>query len=95
MSTKLPEIGCYGDGANGHEHTRKRCAAALTAFAERAPREDANAALALAAELRGDMSDDASEEYDACDWLNEYVAHPSASWGWQDGDFGLWPSEEE
>jgi len=87
------EPGCYGDGTFGHQHTRIACATVLNAvimpaFANR------HVAVKLIDELRGDMSDDASEEYDACDMLNEHVPHEGYTWGWQDGDFGLWPDEE-
>jgi hypothetical protein len=80
------EPGCYGDGALGHQHTRERCADLLESMGYRGT---------LPAELRGEMSDDASEEFEACEWLEENAPHPTASWGWHDGDFGLWESEED
>ncbi len=78
--------GCYGDGRFGHQHTRERCAELLESFGYRGTLID---------DLRGEMSDDASEEDDACDWLEENATHATATWGWQDGDFGLWDSDED
>jgi hypothetical protein len=90
-----PRIGCYGDGANGHQYTRIRAAMLIEAYAW-AMRHPGNAQCGrdIATELRGDMSDDASEECDACDWLNENMPHDGATWDWHDGDFGLWPAGE-
>ena len=79
-----PLAGCHGDGALGHQHTRNQCASVLLVHG--GPPE-------LVAALKGDMSDDAWEELEACDWLNER-APEGYLWGWQDGDFGLWPTEE-
>jgi hypothetical protein len=31
----------------------------------------------------------------AIDWLNEHRALDGHSWGWNDGDFGLYPLEQE
>lgn len=86
-------VGCYGDGAFGHQHTRNVCAAILKFYAEA---QDAPARVwQIAVALRDEMSDDAQEEYDACDWLNDHAAVEGAFWGWQDGDFGLWTEEVE
>lgn len=91
------DLGCYGDGANGHQHTRERCAGLIEDYAnalQLAPRAASETA-ALVASLRGEMPDDASDELDAEEWLNDRVAHADAWWGWQDGDFGLWPCDGE
>ena len=80
------EIGCYGDGTNGHQHTRHACANILHTFASASGR--------LIDDLRKEMTDDADEEIAACSWLNNHSPHNGASWGWQDGDFGLWTNEE-
>ena len=95
MSTKL-QLGCHGDGSLGHQHTRIRCAMLIEAVAW-SLRHPGNAQCGreIAAELRGEMSDDASEEDDACSWLEENAPQDGASWGWQDGDFGLWPLESD
>jgi len=80
------DLGCYGDGTFGHQHTRERCAEIVTSGA---------GPLKICRALQGPMSDDAQEEYDACDWLNETCAVYGAVWSWQDGDFGLWPIDDE
>jgi S-formylglutathione hydrolase FrmB len=78
--------GVWGDGTFGHQHTRVVCAEVLRMFG--GPKD-------VEAELFGDMSDDAQEENDACDWLTDHVA-PAGYWfGWDDGDFGLWPDNDE
>lgn len=93
-----PEMGCWGDGALGHQHTRERCGTTIAHFRESnftsrglTPPEGT---AALIEALDGPMSDDAREEYEACDWLNEHAPFTGATWGWQDGDFGLWPDDE-
>lgn len=56
----VSDCGCYAGGEYGHEHVR----AVLADLSE----ELGNPKLAI--ELRGEMSDDASEEYEAIDLLN-------------------------
>lgn len=76
--------GCYGDSVSGHQHTRNRCADIL---------ETEGGDAELVAALRGEMSDDAWEQDEACDYLNAETEGDRALgtwWGWQDGDFGLW-----
>lgn len=95
-----PQLGCYGDGTFGHDHTRTACAALINELLAHYVPGDLWSKAAVEAvptvkALAGEMSDDASEEYDACDWLNTYAPHDSATWDWRDGDFGLWPSEED
>lgn len=97
MSMK-PEIGCYADGSLGHQHTRNRCSEFLTECSANNPEVDATTyyrALQMQRELRAEMSDDASEEDDACDFLDRFMGREDAAWGWQDGDFGLWQCESE
>ena len=81
------QTGCYGDGAFGHQHCRERLAEMLESTVDYCPD--------VVASLRSDMPDDAWDEYDALKLLND--AHPNydTCWGFQDGDFGLWPIEEE
>lgn len=105
---KHPELGCYGDGAFGHQHTREACAAVLQTYAQdnftsrgrKVPPIYTNSRTGAVytvkdclRELRGEMSDDAEEEHLACEWLNEHAPFTGAEWGWVDGDFGLWPEE--
>lgn len=100
-----PDAGTYGGGHLGHQNTRSSCARTIEFYLSAIIRHEdrlhrltpamAATGESLVLKLQGEMSDDASEEYDACAWLNEHVPHPEASWGWRDGDFGLWPNEEE
>jgi hypothetical protein len=89
VTTKY-EIGCYGDGALGHQHTRERCAAIV-----RENSLDCSDERAIEKALMGEMSDDGWEEDAALIILEANVPVNGASWGWQDGDFGLWQNEEE
>ncbi len=88
------EIGCYGDGTFGHQHTRERCAAQLEALARQMERTII-AMRDCARALQRPMSDDAGEETEACELLAAIAPRPDAAWGWNDGDFGLWPNGEE
>jgi hypothetical protein len=90
--TRRWEPGCYGDGAFGHQHTRERCADILRSEVSRAGTLNLNRRLLSA--LTGEMSDDAWEERDAVEILNALAWVDGHSWGWRDGDFGLWPCEE-
>jgi hypothetical protein len=88
------EPGCYGDGAFGHQHTRERCADIVAAVLA-TQGEERTDLCALVINLRDAMTDDASEEEEACDFLARSAAVPGCIWGWQDGDFGLWVNESE
>lgn len=99
-----PDVGCYGDGGFGHQHTRECCANVIEHYAKenftsrgkRAPHcPSGRMPDALTACLHGEMSDDAWEEDAACDWLNEHAPFEGCYWGWRDGDFGLWRDDEE
>jgi hypothetical protein len=99
MKSYHDACGCYGDGTNGHQHTRERCAQVLDYyvnenFVSRGVCPPGTPAQVIQ-DLMGEMSDDAGEEYEACAWLNEHAPFTGAVWDWQDGDFGLWPSEGE
>ena len=90
--TAQPQTGCYGDGALGHQHCRERLAEIL---------EDtghySNHTKILKDSLAGAMPDDAWDEDDAIDLLNSLPISQvdGAAWGFQDGDFGLWPIEAD
>ncbi len=101
---KQIELGCYGDGALGHQHTRDRCADVLEHYAQEnfssrgktPPLSEFNdRPHELVRYLRAEMSDDAGEEDSACGWLNEHVPFTAAYWGWDNGDFGLWQEEPD
>lgn len=93
MKTKLGHRpGCYGDGRLGHQHTRQLCASMLVYVWSKV---DIDQPTDIINELCREMSDDASEEQDACDWLNEHDPLENHYWGWYQGDFGLWPAEED
>lgn len=88
--------GVYADGSHGHNHTRTGCARILERAIEAngsVEHLDACMHTILALRTQG-MSDDASEEAEACDWLNDHSPVEGHWWGWQDGDFGLWPESE-
>ena len=91
---KAPELGCYGDGSLGHQHTRERCAEMILDVASGLDGDYYYEGIALVSQLRGPMSDDASEEDEACGWLTDHCSQANAWWGWQDGDFGLWAIED-
>ena len=106
---KQYEPGCYGDGTLGHQHTREKCSEVLQGFVEYRTRTLGKTAQPsymvrrwseIVRALEDEMSDDAQEEYDACELINEiwelnFQPEPTCYWGWQDGDFGLWQDEEE
>ena len=58
-------VGCYADGANGHDHARR---VLVTLLAECGV--ISNERIELIEALRAPMSDDASEEYEVLDILN-------------------------
>jgi hypothetical protein len=95
------EVGCYGDGALGHQHTRERCADTLAHYLDAnfrsrgLPTPEGLGADDLVMALRDEMTDDAAEEHAACEWLNDHAPFEDHSWAWRDGDFGLWSDADE
>jgi hypothetical protein len=94
------EPGCYGDGTFGHQNTRHRCAEQIShVLAHVVYGNWSSLAVAIApviTSLHGEMPDDNWDELEACDWLNQHAPVEGCSWGWRDGDFGLWyPSAGE
>lgn len=83
---KPSDAGCYADGAFGHQHVRERLAHEVEALARRTFKIDEHAD--LIAELRADMSDDASEEEHAIGLLNNYCAD-GCHFEFVDGDLML------
>jgi hypothetical protein len=100
-----PEIGCYGNATYGSQYVRERLADTLEHFASAnyASRgqdvpwigsgENAYSTASICRDLRNPDTLTDGEEYDAVDWLNEHAPFDGASWGFQDGDFGLWPDD--
>lgn len=92
------DIGCYADGVFGHQHIRDRLADILVHMFRHSPRGGDGPYWATASklvdELRGEMSDDAQEEYDALDMLNEYSVSWECYFEIGDGDLRLVPSED-
>jgi hypothetical protein len=76
------DMGIYGDGALGHQHIRERLAYLVEPWSPD-----------LAKELKGPMSDDASEEYDAIDELQTHTEE-GLIWGFSNGDLGLFAEGE-
>lgn len=68
----LADIGCFGDGAAGHDHIRRKLRTALlTAHKSMRCSIELNAQIGDVAEsLLGEMPDDAWDEQDALDILN-------------------------
>ena len=92
-----PTIGCYIDGANQPQIEGDVRTVRLTEdFGRLLDRETRNfcrrVELKVAAERDYETSDDFSLE--AEEWLNDNASLTYAYWGWDDGNFGLWPSVE-
>lgn len=81
------ETGCYGDGALGHQHCRENLADMLEGIIDAHPD--------VVSSLRNDMPDDAWDEDEALNLLNAALPSDDTWWGFQDGDFGLWPIEDD
>lgn len=75
--------GCYADACFGHDHIRERLADLCEEYGNDA----------LADVLRESMSDDASEEDDALEWLNE-TACENVRFELSDGDLMLFSEDE-
>ena len=92
-----PTIGCYIDGANQPQiEGDVRTVRLAEDFGRLLDRETRNfcrrVELKVATERDYEMSDDFSRE--AEEWLNDNASITYAYWGWDDGNFGLWPSVE-
>lgn len=84
------DAGCYADGANGHDHVRRKLADLILTNGPPTPwSADLHKRIAdLWTELHREMSDDASEEDEAIELLNE-VTNDTAVWMMHDGDLLL------
>lgn len=85
MKSDFDDVGCYGDGALGHDHCRSRLADLLETYRPEGWEP-------LAAELRGAMSDDDSETMEACDLLSDRLG---VVVGFHDGDLMIMPESWE
>ena len=69
------EIGCYADGALGHDHVREQLAALLCRLYRHHPRggdgSEWSEVKPIVEALQKPMSDDGEEEYEAIEWLNK------------------------
>ena len=92
----LKNIGCYADGAFGHKHIRETLVREIETLRQRtgSRRFDSQKMHDMLVALRGEMSDDASEEDEAIDVLNEYCAD-GVHFSMIDGDLMLTNSTEE
>jgi hypothetical protein len=81
------DVGCYADGAYGHDHIRERLADLVESVGRRSLALDK-----LIEDLRNPMSDDASEEEDALDYLQTFTAE-GVYWAFEGGDLILWEDD--
>ena len=88
---KAKDVGCFADGTYGHQHIRERLATEVETIARRTVKVDE--VKDLLASLRGEMSDDASEEDEALDFLNSYAAS-NVRFEFVDGDLMLVTDDE-
>jgi hypothetical protein len=72
-------VGCFADGSYGHSHIRAKLADMMNTFGQ----------TELCEALEGEMSDDASEEQEAIDWLNDNACTPDVYFVMVDGDLLL------
>ncbi len=102
MSTSTPEPGCYVDS-----HWGQYAVARMVQVAAELGWEDEQASDLARRHLAamgpssepGLVGDEFEELMGACDdaedWLNHHATVAGHSWGWYEGDFGLYPNEEE
>ena len=106
---KQEDVGCYADGASGHDHARKVILTLWLSVVDRAgrglsiikaPIQNEVLIEAIAGfhstldSLKGPMPDDAWDEEEAISLLQE-VTEDGLAWGFNNGDFGLYPIESE
>ena len=90
------DLGSYSDSALGHSHARNVLADLLSDNFWRA-QQDAKQVCMLndwLNELRGEMSDDAGEEYDALDWLNDHCCEQGFYFDFDNGEVCLFQERE-
>ena len=91
---QLLEPGCYFDGAHGYEFNAKRVIELAQAYGMVHP------PLTTLPKWEEDEASDphlealTDDEHNAQDYLDQFA--PEGHWvGWHEGDFGVWPTEEE
>ena len=98
MNTK-PQIGCYIDGANQPQIKGDVRSVRLSEeFGRVLDRETRNFCLRVEHDVTTERDYELGDEFsgEAADWLNNSEASvPYAWWGWDDGNFGLWPQDIE
>jgi hypothetical protein len=98
MHTYQISIGCYIDGANQNQtEADARVVRLSEGFGRTLDREMENfcrrVELDVPTENDLEFSNEMSEEAES--WLNDNAALPYCFWGWDNGDFGLWPNMDE
>lgn len=81
------DVGCFADGAFGHQYCRERLADAVETLMVRRNGHQI-ATPALVASLRGEMPDDAWDEDEALSFLQGHTAE-GLTWEFIDGDLVL------
>jgi hypothetical protein len=82
----LEDIGCFADGAFGHQHCRNTLANLVDYIDQR--RLVSREFETLSRSLRGEMPEDAWDEYEALDLLNEHC-DPRVAFAFEWGDLIL------
>ena len=97
-NTKYPSIGCYINGANQPcDEGTVRLIRLTEDFGRKLDRETSNYCrrVELDCQRKDDPNLNPWFDDEAVEWMNDNVSVPYAWWGWNDGDFGLWPCEIE
>lgn len=91
-----PTIGCYIDGANQPQiEGDVRSVRLSEEFGRVLDRETGNFCLRVENGVTTGRDYELGDEFsrEAEEWLNDNASLPYAYWGWNDGDFGLWPQD--
>jgi hypothetical protein len=94
MTENKYELGCYGDGSFGPDHTRVKVFEIATIEGWQ-PDIGLDDIIMLAEDSDNIFEYIQGLEDEAIDYLNEHCSDDSHYWGYEDGDFGYWESEEE
>lgn len=95
---KTPRIGCYIDGANQPQIEGDARSVRLCEYFGRVlDRETSNFCRRVENDVTTERDYEQGDGFstEAEEWLNDNAENPTyAYWGWDDGNFGLWPSVE-